>query len=184
MLAPPEMFGIVEDKIYRCSEVDALNFPFLQTLSLRTILSISQERPSASVEAFAKENAIDIVHKQLPSWRLSDEAWKLLPDDVVQDCLEYVLDTQHHPLLIIDMSCTFIGVLRKVQHWNLSSIINEYREMSFDRLQYLYELYLELVDPTKFRLPAVGKADDASSRLPDWYVEQELMWAEDVRAQR
>ncbi|KAK9239126.1 tyrosine phosphatase family-domain-containing protein [Lipomyces kononenkoae] len=161
MLAPPELFGIVEENIYRCTEVDALNFPFLQTLSLNTILSIGHEKPSPAVELFARENNIIVTHMQLPAWKISEEEWKLLPDAVVQRSLSYVLNMKCYPLLIIDLSCTFIGVLRKLQHWNLSSIINEYREMSFDRSQYLYELYIELVDLTKFSIPRLRLLDAA-----------------------
>ncbi|KAK9325875.1 tyrosine phosphatase family-domain-containing protein [Lipomyces orientalis] len=169
MLAPPELFGIVEENIYRCTEIDPLNFPFLQTLSLNTILSISREEPSPAVELFARENNIKIAHMQLPVWKISDEEWKLLPDAVVQTSLSYVLNTKYYPLIIIDLSCTFIGVLRKLQHWNLSSIINEYREMSFDRSQYLYELYIELVDLSKFSIPRlrlldVGEANGVVTR--------------------
>ncbi|KAK9459188.1 tyrosine phosphatase family-domain-containing protein [Lipomyces oligophaga] len=205
MLAPPELFGIVEEDIYRCTEIDPLNFPFLQTLSLKTILFISQLKPSPAVELFARENQIEIAHMKLPSWT-SDEEWKLLPDNIASSCLSYVLNTQHYPILIIDLSCTFIGVLRKVQHWALSSIINEYREMSFDRAQYLYELYLELVDLSLIHVPRISLSDrpvsssaslknksyqgksivlesdqNSSSsfdieHLPDWYIEYECMW--------
>ncbi|KAK9369532.1 tyrosine phosphatase family-domain-containing protein [Lipomyces kononenkoae] len=163
MLAPPELFGIVEENIYRCTEIDALNFPFLQTLSLNTILSIGQEKPSPAVELFARENNIKITHMQLPVWKISEEEWKLLPDAVVQRSLSYVLNMKYYPLLIIDLSCTFIGVLRKLQHWNLSSIINEYREMSFDRSQYLYELYIELVDLSKFSIPRLRLLDPTTT---------------------
>ncbi|KAK9486814.1 tyrosine phosphatase family-domain-containing protein [Lipomyces starkeyi] len=163
MLAPPELFGIVEENIYRCTEIDPLNFPFLQTLSLNTILSIGQEKPSPAVELFAREHNIKITHMQLPAWKISEEEWKLLPDAVVQRSLSYVLNTRYYPLLIIDLSCTFIGVLRKLQHWNLSSIINEYREMSFDRSQYLYELYIELVDLRKFSIPILRLLDSTEN---------------------
>ncbi|KAK9452156.1 tyrosine phosphatase family-domain-containing protein [Limtongia smithiae] len=155
MLAPPELFGIVEEGIYRCTEIDPLNFPFLQTLSLNTILLISRQKPSPAVELFATENEISIAHMQLPQWQMSEEDWKLLPDNIVQNCLAYVLNMTHYPILIIDLSCTFIGVLRKLQHWNLSSIINEYREMSFDRSQYLYQVYIEMVDLKTFSIPKV-----------------------------
>ncbi|KAK9479918.1 tyrosine phosphatase family-domain-containing protein [Lipomyces japonicus] len=193
MLAPPELFGIVEDQIYRCSEIDPLNFPFLFTLSLKTILLISKERPTPAVELFAREHDIHIAHMQIPPWRMSEEEWKLLPDSTVQSCLSYALNKNHYPLLIIDLSCTFIGVLRKLQHWNLSSIINEYREMSFDRSQYLYELYIELVDISKFSLPRFKYLADADRfavddsnnggvhlmSLPDWFIDQEKMWQMD-----
>ncbi|KAK9381765.1 tyrosine phosphatase family-domain-containing protein [Kockiozyma suomiensis] len=158
MLAPPEHFGIVEEDVYRCTEIDPLNFPFLQTLSLKTILSIGLQKPSPAVELFARENHISIVHMKLPSWRISEEEWKLLPDGVAGTCLSYVLNTKFYPILIIDLSCTFIGVLRKLEHWTLSSIINEYREISFDRSQYLYELYIELVDLDKISVPRLRLA--------------------------
>ncbi|KAK7205458.1 tyrosine phosphatase family-domain-containing protein [Myxozyma melibiosi] len=164
MLAPPEHFGIVEDDVYRCTEIDPLNFPFLQTLSLKTILSIGQQKPSPAVDLFARENNISIKHMKLPSWKISEEEWKLLPDKVAEASLSYVLNIKNYPILIIDLSCTFIGVLRKLEHWTLSSIINEYREISFDRSQYLYELYIEMVDLSKISIPRLRLAADPASQ--------------------
>ncbi|KAK9468193.1 tyrosine phosphatase family-domain-containing protein [Lipomyces arxii] len=201
MLAPPELFGIVEENIYRCAEIDRLNFPFLETLSLTTILSIGQQPPSPAVHLFAREHGIVIKHMQFSAWKMSEEEFKLLPDHVVQECLSYVLNTKYCPLLIIDMSCTFIGVLRKLQHWNLSSIINEYREMSFDRSQYLYELYIEMVDLNKFSIPKLRLVETHSGELteysdvdncqkfpvqllPKWYIKQEQMWIQDKQRMR
>ncbi|KAK9456441.1 tyrosine phosphatase family-domain-containing protein [Dipodascopsis uninucleata] len=194
MLAPPELFGIVEEDIYRCTEIDPLNFPFLETLSLRTILSISREKPSPAIQLFAREHNIKIKHMQLPPWRMAEEDWKLLPDEVVQSGISYTLNKHHHPMLIIDLSCTFIGTLRKLQHWNLSSIINECREMSFDRAQYLYQLYLEVIDLNAFSVPILAFTPTdviveneeelkhtglTLDKLPSWYIDQERMWHED-----
>lgn len=43
------------------------------------------------------------VHMKLPSWRISEEEWKLLPDGVAGTCLSYVLNTKFYPILIIDL---------------------------------------------------------------------------------
>lgn len=45
MLVPPENFGIVETGIYRSTKLESENFPFLQTLDLKSIIILDTEKP-------------------------------------------------------------------------------------------------------------------------------------------
>jgi tyrosine-protein phosphatase OCA1 len=41
MLFPPLNFGVVEESLYRSALPTEVNFPFLQTLGLRTVLCLA-----------------------------------------------------------------------------------------------------------------------------------------------
>jgi protein tyrosine/serine phosphatase len=41
MLFPPLNFGVIEEDLYRSAMPTELNFPFMRTLQLRTILNLS-----------------------------------------------------------------------------------------------------------------------------------------------
>jgi len=43
---PPQNFGMVEEDLYRSSLPTSVNFPFLDTLKLKTIIYLSSDDPS------------------------------------------------------------------------------------------------------------------------------------------
>ena len=51
-VVPPLRFGIVEVGVYRGAYPTLFNFPFLKTLSLRTIISLVPENPTPDLEDF------------------------------------------------------------------------------------------------------------------------------------
>lgn len=62
MLVPPDNFGLVEPGVYRCSKLDADNFPFLETLQLNTILLLDAENPPRPLKHFIANNSIDLIN--------------------------------------------------------------------------------------------------------------------------
>lgn len=60
-----------------------------------------------------------------------------------------------------------IGILRKLQHWSLSSIIFEYRSYAGPNARFNEEQFIELFDETALVLPA---------NLPTWWIEQQEVW--------
>ncbi|MCP8717188.1 MAG: hypothetical protein M5E90_07190 [Asgard group archaeon] len=56
MLVPPENFGIVETGIYRSTKLESENFPFLQTLDLKSIIILDTEKPPRSLSNFLENN--------------------------------------------------------------------------------------------------------------------------------
>ena len=49
LLIPPINFGQVELDLYRSGHPTELNFPFLETLNLRTVIYLSVEPPSTAL---------------------------------------------------------------------------------------------------------------------------------------
>ena len=60
-----------------------------------------------------------------------------------------------------------MGCLRRLQHWNFSSIIVEYRAYAGNKARYVNEQFIELFDIDWITLPET---------LPAWWIEQEQMW--------
>ena len=64
LLVPPVNFGMVSDGLYRSSEPADINFPFLASLHLRTILYLGHTPPSAALAYFVDDhNAFPIPHQ-------------------------------------------------------------------------------------------------------------------------
>lgn len=62
MLVPPENCGLVEPGIYRCSKLDPDNFPYLDTLELRSIVLVDAEKPPGPLKRFIELKNIDLYN--------------------------------------------------------------------------------------------------------------------------
>lgn len=56
-----------------------------------------------------------------------------------------LLNTEKHNVLLVDRTSIIIGILRKIQKWSLSSVINEYRLFSGKNRNYFAETFLEVI---------------------------------------
>jgi len=71
----------------------------------------------------------------------------------------------------IHQTGTLVGCLRRLQHWNLTSILVEYRSYACHRsTRYGDEQFIELFDVDLVTLPA---------DLPQWFIEQKKIDEED-----
>ncbi|CAN6644207.1 hypothetical protein TRVA0_020S01442 [Trichomonascus vanleenenianus] len=205
MLTPPEAFGCVEEGVYRCSSLDPMNLQFIATLGLTIIISINPEKPSRPVRTFAQDNMIQLVHLGLRPWRSSNDNWMLMSRELIQDSMTYVLDRRKHPILLLDSTNAFVGVLRRLQHWKYSSVVAEYRAFSGGKSHYMTEIFLELIDmkcidhdETVRRRKETEQADTGrierrrsneivislppDEYLPEWFVRQFNLWKREKEA--
>ncbi|KAF9983030.1 hypothetical protein BGZ65_002259 [Modicella reniformis] len=101
--------------------------------------------------------------------------WKPLSEELIKEGLEMVLDANNYPIIVMDTSGiheigTFMGCLRRLQHWNFSSIIVEYRAYAGSKARYVNEQFIELFDVDWITLP---------ESQPTWWIEKEQMWHEE-----
>lgn len=52
----------------------------------------------------------------------------------------------NYNVLLVDKTALVIGILRKIQKWNIASIINEYRLFSGKNRNYFAETFLEIIN--------------------------------------
>jgi hypothetical protein len=207
MLTLPEGYGVIEAGLFRCHSIEPANAESVRTLKLKVIVSISADRPSKFLRTFAHENGTELIHLALQPWRSSFD-WNLLGREMLQDALTYVLDKRNHPLIVVDGTNAFAGVLRKIQHWNYAAIVSEYRAYAGSRTHYMTEIFLEMLDVVvrtheeavrrrnSTDNPSGPTVTEKSRRyrtvlhlppedvLPDWIKRYQDMWRLDVAALR
>ncbi|KAJ1985416.1 hypothetical protein H4R34_000070 [Dimargaris verticillata] len=163
---PPEAFGTVEEGIYRSSDdITSINCPFLKNLGLSHILFLSNEVPSRVITKFVEDEGIRLVLL----------GWKPVSEELIKEGLEMVLDSKYHPILVmcttgLHETGTFIGCLRKLQHWNFNSIVFEYRSFAGKRSRYYIEQFIELFDTDLINIP---------ENPPKFFAVQQAMWEEE-----
>ncbi|KAG0088984.1 hypothetical protein BGZ93_010085 [Podila epicladia] len=133
---------------------------------------------SGGGEGTSGSNTASSLVPSIPAAPFQTSWWKPLSEELIKDGLEMVLDAKNYPVIVMDTSGiheigTFMGCLRRLQHWNFSSIIVEYRAYAGNKARYVNEQFIELFDVDWITLP---------ESLPPWWIEQEQMWREEEEA--
>ncbi|CAH01888.1 Oca4p [Kluyveromyces lactis] len=81
------------------------------------------------------------------SYTLTDQDdLMLIKSQSIRRIFRILLDVSYHNVLLVDKTSAVIGILRKIQKWELSSIISEYRLFTGKNKNYFAETFLELID--------------------------------------
>lgn len=155
----------------------ASSFPFLRQLGLRSVIVLSADSIAGGVASFFRDNGIEIFHTGAQSGRKDNwkPTWKPLSEEVIKNSLELILRADLYPLLLCDTSGVqqvgiVVGCLRKLQNWNLNSVVNEYRAFAGRKTRYVHEQVIELFDTDLVVVP---------DNPPSWYSEQLTMQLDD-----
>lgn len=132
-LVPPFRFAMVEEGVYRGAYPTLRNFPFLQQLHLRTIVSLTPEEPTYDLARFAEAHNIRLRHIQAE--RFKGEA-QLLPNDL-NDALQTIIDLNQHPVYVHCLDGRYVTglvmmALRKLQQWDGAASHDEYVRFTKD----------------------------------------------------
>lgn len=168
VIAPPENFAVVEQGLYRSSFPSGRNFPFLRSLHLTTVIILSSEKPARSLTNFFDNHGARVVHTGLHGWSPDRTSWKPIAEEVVKETLEIILEYDNYPILVCDAGGIYlvgmvIGCLRRLQNWNLNSVVNEYRYFAASKTRYINEQFIELFDIDLITIP---------QQPPAWFAEQ------------
>ncbi|KAG0003713.1 hypothetical protein BGZ80_001475 [Entomortierella chlamydospora] len=150
------------------------NNPSSNTNANNTNTSDGQTGQGLTTEA-GGSNSVALATPSVPAALFQTSWWKPLSEELIKDGLEMILDANNYPIIVMDTSGiheigTFMGCLRRLQHWNFSSIIVEYRAYAGSKARYVNEQFIELFDIDWITLPDC---------LPTWWIEQEQMWREE-----
>lgn len=81
------------------------------------------------------------------NYHLTDEdELMLIKSTCLKKTFKLLLNTEKYNILLVDRTSIIIGILRKIQKWNISSIINEYRLFSGKNRSYFAETFLEILE--------------------------------------
>lgn len=154
-LIPPVNFGYVEEDLVRSGEPSALNLLFLSQLGLKKIVYLAPETPSDDFQNFASDQGIELVHLGA---RISSNLWEPITEELVLLALEHTLDRNSYPLAVMcklgrHRTGVVVGCLRKLQRWNLTSILEEYRRFAGGKPRLENEQFIELFDTDLVPIP-------------------------------
>ena len=155
-LDPPDYFGIVTDKIFRCGAISPSHFSFLSLYHFKSFLFLGEDTPHEKIMEYIKIH--DIKYVRIPTYsQNSGLSWRTQLDELMKHTLECLLNNENLPILISSPSelllCTVIGCLRKIQKWNISSIMSEFNRFCPEIPLTQNTNYVELFDFDLIELP-------------------------------
>ena len=155
-LEPPDFFGLVTQKIFRCGAISPTHFSFLDLYQFKTVLFLGEDTPHQRIVEYL--NNRKITFQRIPTYSQNSKiAWRTQLDELVKITLQYILNDDNLPVLISSPSellvCTVIGCLRRMQRWNISSILDEFRRFSPEVPQTQNTNYVELFDFDLVEIP-------------------------------
>ncbi|SCU83635.1 LAME_0C05930g1_1 [Lachancea meyersii CBS 8951] len=142
-LVTPLYFSAIQANFYRGSQPREINIPFLVTLGLKYIVSLTPEplTEDPSMGAFCREKGIENVFIECNNEKGPKDKSKTkvkrkkkpvpIDYDVVVQCIQFLIDKKHYPCYI---HCTngelvtslVVACLRKLSYWSTVSIFNEF----------------------------------------------------------
>ena len=123
----PANFGIVIPGVYRSSFPQTPDHDFIETLGLKTMVTLVQKDFPDGYGAFISKNAIKHHVFDMRGTKKED-----IPVSTMNAILNLVMDEQNHPVLIHcnhgkHRTGCVVGIIRKVHGWDLGNIITEYK---------------------------------------------------------
>ncbi|CAH9122545.1 unnamed protein product [Cuscuta epithymum] len=132
VLVPPPNFSTVEDLcIYRSGLPQPANFPFIQTLNLRSIIFLCPEPYPEENKEFLRLNNVKLFQFGIEGTKEPSA----IPRSAITEALRVLIDVRNHPVLIHckrgkHRTGCLVGCLRKLQNWCLSSVLEEYKHFA------------------------------------------------------
>lgn len=135
VLVPPLRFGCIQEDLFRGGYPRKVNFPFLTSLNIKTILSLTQEPidydTDSNLYAFANELSIRLIHIECVQSGKGKKRSVPLGYMAVLQALDFIVHSQHAPVYIHclnggQVTSLIVACLRKVQFWSSIAIFNEF----------------------------------------------------------
>ncbi|KAF2745739.1 hypothetical protein M011DRAFT_133888 [Sporormia fimetaria CBS 119925] len=145
---PPANFGTVEKgAVYRSSYPHPDHYAYLQSLGLKTILTLVPEKITPEYAAFMEENSIQHFQVHIPA---NKGEVKIGACDMSR-ALEIVLDRRNHPLLIHcnkgkHRTGCVVGCFRRLQGQEPEQVFTEYHHYAGAKARILDEVFIESFD--------------------------------------
>jgi len=151
---PASNFGIVKDgSIYRSSFPKLPNFEHLESLGLKTILTLVDTPYPLENQQFVADGKIMHVQLPLPAHK---NAFSSIPVESMERALSILMDPRNHPVLVHcnkgkHRTGCVIGCYRKINDWTMADIVEEYKHYAGVKARDLDEKYIRLFDEDSMR---------------------------------
>ncbi len=133
VFVPPLNFALVEDSIYRSGHPVPINYPFLETLHLKTIIYVGDVDDNSDYVSWTSSHGINYVYIKMKSVK---EPFIENDPVAITQALSKMLDTRNYPILVHSNKGkhrvgVLVGVMRSVlQGWSLAGIFDEYSKFA------------------------------------------------------
>ena len=132
MLTPHVSFDLVVGQLYRSGHPTDLNYDFLESLQLKTIVYVGNSAPEDVAAEYGEWiRARDIRLVRLPMNPVK-EPFQGNDPKIVEQTIQYILDERNHPMLVHSdkgkhrVSVVVAAVRKCLQMWALAPIYEEY----------------------------------------------------------
>ncbi|CAH2351511.1 putative tyrosine-protein phosphatase Oca6p [[Candida] railenensis] len=134
-LIPPLKFNSIQSNLYRGAYPREINYPFLLTLKLKTIISLTPEPITEETDSqlfeFAHNNGINLVHLECTKSGKGKKRGVPLEYGVIVEALQYFIHSENSPIYIHcfnggQVTSLVVACLRKLQFWSSITIFNEF----------------------------------------------------------
>ncbi|KAH9606753.1 hypothetical protein KSS87_009536 [Heliosperma pusillum] len=150
VLIPPTNFSMVEEGLYRSGFPESSNFPFLETLNLKSIIYLC-------TESYPEEHLKFLESHNIKLFQFGIEGTKdSVPEYLISKALRILMDVRSYPVLIHckrgkHRTGCVVGCLRKLQNWCLSSVFEEYQRFAGTKARISDMNFMEGYDVLRMR---------------------------------
>lgn len=132
---PPLRFNTVEPDLYRGAYPREVSYPFLSTLQLKTIISLTPnpitEESDSGLVNFAQTNNIQLIHLECAPAGKGKKRGVPIDYSTIFHALHYMIHKSYGPVYIHCLNggqvvSMVVACLRKLQFWSSISIFNEF----------------------------------------------------------
>ncbi|KAF3765514.1 hypothetical protein M406DRAFT_321977 [Cryphonectria parasitica EP155] len=131
----PINFGTVVPGVYRSSYPQEADYPFIEKLGLRTIITLVDKEFPETFLPFMKTNNIKHCHITMEGTKK-----QTIPVQTMSAILEVIHDKRNHPVLIHcnqgrHRTGCVVAITRKLQEWNAERILDEYKSYAHPKIR-------------------------------------------------
>ncbi|KAI1488859.1 tyrosine phosphatase family-domain-containing protein [Biscogniauxia mediterranea] len=132
---PPKNFGVVIQGLYRSGYPETADYPFIETLKLKTIVTLVSKDLPDGYRQFVDSNRITHKVFNMTGTKKAD-----IPIKLMQSIMAVVSNRKNYPLLIHcnqgkHRTGCVVGVLRKAHEWDTNSVIQEYTKFAAPKIR-------------------------------------------------
>ncbi|KAI0972887.1 tyrosine phosphatase family-domain-containing protein [Xylaria arbuscula] len=151
---PPINFSTVCDGLYRSGYPETPDYPFLQSLGLKTIVTLVDKELPDGYQEFMRDNQITHRIFDMAGTKKED-----IPIEMMRSIHAVVSDRANYPLLVHckqgrHRTGCVVGVLRKSNQWNIDCIIDEYTAHAEPKVRDVDIKYLNEFELTRLLHPS------------------------------
>lgn len=132
---PPLRFNTVQPHLHRGGYPRQINFPFLLSLNLKTIISLTPEPINRETDKalfeFAEQRNIKLIHLECARSGKGKKRGVPMGYTTVLEALDYMIHQENAPIYVHclnggQVTSLLIACLRKLQFWSSIAIFNEF----------------------------------------------------------